>query len=413
MNSEDTTGSQIDQKLVDSRKALQWLTKAMLICLISVIAYAIATQTNSIGFAAIASIGILLSGASAFIGGVLGFLFGIPRTLEQEEEKSNTKLNSISTEAGTSTPHIGYRVNTNLEEISDWLTKIIVGVSLTQISAIHSNFMSLITFIDSGLGSQTHGKVFAAALLLYSAVLGFLFGYLWTRLFLAGALRKADQDAIGNLATKVETTERKLNAFQKQSEQDANALNLAYRQLNPSSDLPQITQGELDSAIAVASQHIKIQILNKAWQVRSENWQDVKNKPKMELTIPLFRALIHNDLANRYHINHGQLGFALKDKIVPEWEEAERELTLAIKIRGPWREQGWLFYEFNRAICRIQNDPMIVQNLPTDTDRKNQILEDLRAAIHSKDIEQILKSDPTINKWMSLNKIDWDSLNND
>lgn len=409
MQTKDTTGSQTNQKLIDSRKALRWLARAMLIGLISVVVYATTTQANGNNFITVASVGILLSGASAFIGGALGFLFGIPRTLQQEDEKPSTKQNSQGTE---------YRANTNLEQISDWLTKILVGVSLTQIPSIHTGLMSLTAFIAKGLGSQTHGQVFALALLSYSAVLGFLFGYLWTRLFLASALREAD--TFGTLATQVkkvtkkaETTERKINELQKQSKLDATALNLAYRQLNPSPDLPQVTQNELDSAIADASQSIKVQILNRAWQVRSENWRDVNNKPKMECTIPLFRALIHSDVANCYHMNHGQLGFALKDKMQPEWEEAENELTKAIEIRGPWNEKGWLFYEFNRAICRIMSDPAFVQNLPNDTSQKNQILEDLRAAIHSKDIEPILKSDPTINKWMSLNKIDLIDLRSD
>jgi hypothetical protein len=103
-------------------------------------------------------------------------------------------------------------------------------------------------FTAKGLGTEDYNQVFALALLSYSAVLGFLFGYLWTRLFLAGALRLADQVAIGDLVAKVqsmtekaETTDRKLEEFKKQSELDATALSLAYRQLNPSPDLPEVT----------------------------------------------------------------------------------------------------------------------------------------------------------------------------
>jgi hypothetical protein len=99
---------------------------------------------------------------------------------------------------------IDYRVNTNLEQISDWLTKILVGVSLTQIAEIRDGLVSLTAFAAQGLGPQSQGQVFAFALLSYSAVLGFLFGYLWTRLFLAGALRVADQAAIGTLVAEVQ-----------------------------------------------------------------------------------------------------------------------------------------------------------------------------------------------------------------
>lgn len=399
------------KEFTDSQKAMRGLGGAMLVGVISVIVYATHAGGKE-GFLAMVSVGVLLAGASAFVGGALGFLFGIPRTLQQEGESPSADANSAGAEAGATARRIDYRVNTNLEQISDWLTKILVGVSLTQIAEIRDGLVSLTTFAAQGLGSQSHSQVFAFALLSYSAVLGFLFGYLWTRLFLAGALRVADQAAIGTLVAEVqkvtkkaETTERKLEELKKQSELDAAALNLAYRQLNPSPDLPQVTQEDLDAAVAAASRPIKVQVFNQAWQVRGDNWRDISNKPKMERTIPVFRALIHSDVDNRYHMNHGQLGFALKDKTQPEWAEAERELTTAIEIRGPWHEHGWLFYEFNRALCRIMSDPAFVQDHPSDPDRKVQILEDLRVAVHADDIGRILRSDPVIQKWMSLNSI--------
>jgi len=397
--------------LTESQKALRGLGGAMLLGVLSTVVYAAHTGGRE-GFLAMVSVGVLLAGASAFVGGALGFLFGIPRTLQQEGASPSAEANSSGAEAGPSARRIDYRVNTNLEQISDWLTKILVGVSLTQIAEIREGLTSLTAFAAQGLGPQSQAQVFAFALLSYSAVLGFLFGYLWTRLFLAGALRVADQAAIGTLVTEVkratekaETTERKLDELKKQSELDAAALNLAYRQLNPSPDLPQVVQNELDAAVAAASRPIKVQIFNQAWQVRSDNWRDVSNKPKMERTIPVFRALIHNDVENHYHMNHGQLGFALKDKTQPDWAEAEKELTAAIEIRGPWREHGWLFYELNRALCRIMGDPAFIQDQSSDPDRKTQIVEDLRAAVQSDDVERILRSDPVIQKWMSLNNI--------
>jgi len=399
------------KELTDSQKAMRGLGGAMLVGLISVIVYA-AHAGGKEGFLAMVSVGVLLAGASAFVGGALGFLFGIPRTLQQEGGSSSADANPAGAEAGATARRIDYRVNTNLEQISDWLTKILVGVSLTQLAEIRDGLVSLTAFAAQGLGPQSHGQVFAFALLSYFAVLGFLFGYLWTRLFLAGALRVADQAAIGTLVAEVqkvtkkaETTERKLEELKKQSEQDAAALNLAYRQLNPSPDLPQVTQEDLDAAVAAASRPIRVQVFNQAWQVRGDNWREIGNKPKMERTIPVFRALIHSDVDNRYHMNHGQLGFALKDKTQPEWAEAERELTTAIEIRGPWLEHGWLLYEFNRAICRIMTDPAFVKDHPSDPNRKAQILEDLRVAVHAEDIGRILRSDPVIQKWMSLNSI--------
>lgn len=399
------------KELTESQKALRLLAGAMLAGLLSVLVYAVHAGGKE-GFLAVASVGVLLAGASAFVGGTLGFLFGIPRTLQQEGASSGSEANPATSDTASPGRRVDYRVNTNLEQISDWLTKILVGVGLTQIPEMRAGLTSLTAFAAQGLGPQAHSQVFAFALLSYSAILGFLFGYLWTRLFLAGALRLADQAAIGALVAEVqkvtdkaETTERKLEELKKQSELDAAALNLAYRQLNPSPDLPAVTQADLDAAVAAASRPIKVQIFNQAWQVRSDNWRDVSNKPKMERTIPVFRALIHNDVENRYHMNHGQLGFALKDRSQPEWAEAEKELTTAINIRGSWKEHAWLFYEFNRALCRVMLDPAFAQDHPSDPDRKTQILQDLRAAAHADDMRPVLKSDSVIRKWMSLNDI--------
>src|SRR5690606_13665994 len=61
-------------------------------------------------------------------GGITGFIFGIPRTMQK----------STATDG-----HTEVHDNTNLEQISDWLTKILVGVGLTQINAIKSGFYTL------------------------------------------------------------------------------------------------------------------------------------------------------------------------------------------------------------------------------------------------------------------------------
>jgi hypothetical protein len=360
-------------------------------------------------FFAVTSVGCLLAGASAFVGGVLGFLFGIPRTLQQEGVAPAPEANA-NADSGSGARRIDYRANTNLEQISDWLTKILVGVGLTQLPEIRKDLTTLTAFAAQGLGAQDNGKVFAFALLSYTAVLGFLFGYLWTRLFLAGALRQADQVAIGALASQVqkvseqaETNERKIDELKKQRELDAAALNLAYRQLNPTPDLPDVTQDALETAIGAASKLVRVQIFNQAWKFRGDNWRDAANKARMERAIPLFRALANIDREHRYHMNHGQLGFALKDKREPDWPEAEKELTQAIAIRGPWEQMGWVLYEFNRAVCRIMLDPGFVLGQQSSADSRQRILQDLRVAAKAEDVRPILRDEPRIQNWLSVN----------
>lgn len=85
------------------------------------------------------------------------------------------------------------RVNTNLEQISDWLTKILVGVGLIQIKEIKNAVSGAAVYIAQGIGEQH--RTFAAALVVYFSVIGFLNGYLLTRLWLAGAFSRADRES--------------------------------------------------------------------------------------------------------------------------------------------------------------------------------------------------------------------------
>jgi hypothetical protein len=402
-----------NRKNSDSQRAMVALATALLVGLASVPVYA-AHADGFKAFVSIVSVGILLAGASAFIGAVLGFLFGIPRTLQQETAPPPAPAeNGAGASSAPPAPRRpDYRANTNLEQISDWLTKILVGVGLTQIPAIRGHLEAVTAFAAQGLGAQPHSQVYATALLSFSCVVGFLFGYLWTRLFLAGALRVADEAALGALEARVRTvsdraasTERRLEELRKQTELDVNALNLANRVLNPSPDLPEVTQDALNEAVTLASRPIRVQIFNQAWQTRSDNWREAATKPKMERTIPIFRALIESDAEKQFHMNHGQLGFALKDRINPDWRAAEAELTTAIEMRGPWEEKGWLFYEFNRALCRISLDPDFLADKPSEPSRRQEILTDLRAATHAEQIKPLLRLDEKARTWLTLNGV--------
>lgn len=124
-----------------------------------------------------------IAGAALLTGGLLGFLFGIPRTLQQETPEGSPQ---------NPTGKVSYRANTNLEDISDWLTKILVGVGLTQISSIPGTLQKYAEFTSSGLGNYPNSGVFAMGLGGYFLIGGFLFGYLITRLYLPGAFRRAD-----------------------------------------------------------------------------------------------------------------------------------------------------------------------------------------------------------------------------
>jgi hypothetical protein len=126
----------------------------------------------------------LIGGASALFGGLVGFLFGIPRTATQSTDVNN----NIDKTAKTSR----YNANTNLEQISDWLTKILVGAGLTQITEIPRFFTRLAQYLKAHISHPQLDEGIILVLIVYFLICGFLFGYLLTRMYLATVFSNAD-----------------------------------------------------------------------------------------------------------------------------------------------------------------------------------------------------------------------------
>jgi len=110
---------------------------------------------------------LLWAAAMLFSGGLAGFLFGVPRT---KGDKSQ------------------------LEQIADWMTKIIVGVGLTQLEKIPGKLGQLAEFVAVGIANQadpTKPQVaFALSLVLYFLIGGFLAGYLLMKVFIEDELAR-------------------------------------------------------------------------------------------------------------------------------------------------------------------------------------------------------------------------------
>ncbi len=118
----------------------------------------------------------LFTAFSLFIvGASIGFLFGLPRI----------NRNTVITNGSAETIRNGnYNENTNLEEVSDWLTKIIVGLTMVKINTI-------LSWIDSGANtlsrslSTDHFSAygFAYASIVFYFLAGCGMSYYWTRVF--------------------------------------------------------------------------------------------------------------------------------------------------------------------------------------------------------------------------------------
>jgi hypothetical protein len=394
--------SQFAESKSKSEEALRGLLVLGFVGLLGVVFYSF-QATSFVAGVAVACSGIMSAGAAALIGGLLGFLFGIPRTLQQERHEASTQPNKQAENLAGAEKRPTYMANTNLEQISDWLTKILVGVGLTQLSIIPTKLRQVTAFIAEGLsvGTNTHGShTFAFAIVMFYLTCGFLFGYLWTRLFLPSAFREADIDKIVD-----QHVGRKIDELKEQAEIDANALSLVYHSLNPTTDTQSVKQEELNSAISKASRTVKMQIFYQAQQMRTQNWRNYDDKPKMQLTIPIFRALIASDPNDQFHQNHAQLGYALKDQREPAWAEAEAELSKAIEIKTKLNDVKWPYYEFNRAVCLIHLDAQFTKKEPSSPEMKQRILNDINEATSYKGFGQIVLNQSPIKEWMELNNV--------
>jgi hypothetical protein len=176
--------------------------------------------------------GVMWAGACLGIGGLLGFLFGVPRTQARVivERANVAAIGNVDVAAGagvdsashpnTSTAgrtpsggaHAGSKAShepdtstitgreSNLEQISDWVTKLLVGGGLTQLQDIPGKFWEwggslaagLIGAGNAGQPAMLEARVFATGLIIYFLILGFFGGYLITILQLRPQLRAAE-----------------------------------------------------------------------------------------------------------------------------------------------------------------------------------------------------------------------------
>ena len=159
----------------------------------------------------------LVAVAASMSGALLGFLFGMPRSRRDTAATplvAATAGDPASATAGAPEENV-YTPNTNLDDISDWLTKILVGVGLTQLGTIPDQFQRLVNFTRSAIGTGEEAASITAAILVAYAIIGFMASYLWARTRAATAFRLADtieqqrqlHDLKGRVAT-IEATTR-------------------------------------------------------------------------------------------------------------------------------------------------------------------------------------------------------------
>jgi hypothetical protein len=109
------------------------------------------------------------------VGALVGFLFGLPKACAAHDD-----------------PDAEVITNTNLEKVSDWLTALIVALGLVQLAKIPGFLRDAASYLTSGQAPPAQDLApFAMGLIVYFTVVGFLFGYLSTRLVVQPVLSHA------------------------------------------------------------------------------------------------------------------------------------------------------------------------------------------------------------------------------
>lgn len=174
------------KKTTDINRVIMLLWLLILIGLLSLAfpAFSRINEGNWPGAFTVIGSGLFLAGASTLAGSVLGFLFGVPKRHPDTE----------SVHPGAKSNLEKYQPNTNLEQISDWLTKIIVGVGLIEIRNVIEFFGELGKFCGPAFGTSPSGEIIATSIAIHYLFVGFIQGFLLAYLWLPKAFDRATKD---------------------------------------------------------------------------------------------------------------------------------------------------------------------------------------------------------------------------
>ncbi len=177
------------------------------------------------------------------------------------------------------------------------------------------------------------------------------------------------------------------------------ALLLTYRHLYGTSavDVQRMT-----AAAERAGRQVRDTLFQMASAMRRETW--LADKRLMERTIPVFEALTRSDPT--WHFAWGNLGYALVDKVAPDWRRAKDCLDRAVKLRGDRVDEGF-FYQYNRARCAVHLDPAFAAGAASDPATREAVLKVLKDARREMDTgwEELMEkpdSEP-LRAWLALN----------
>lgn len=131
---------------------------------------------------------IVLYTASFTVGAFLGFLFGLPRARVVEQ--------ATGPQAGSGSPLSHFLANSNLIKVSDWLTTIIIGLTLVNLGQVVPAAIGLGDALGEPLGGHPYSAAIGLAVVIGSVLAGFFLVYLWTSIRVRELLEEAERTVV-------------------------------------------------------------------------------------------------------------------------------------------------------------------------------------------------------------------------
>jgi hypothetical protein len=160
--------------------------------------------SNSLAGGLIAALACI---AAFSVGGMFGLLFGSPSWGGPVVQRTAGQGDSTTS---TESPASSLRPNTSLERIADWLTTMIVGLSLVHLKTIEDRSTALGLWLTKAItGVESPNGTPGIVIVLPYTFAGFLLVYLWSMRFLPSELRNSYSD----LSHRIDSIEGKFNNF--------------------------------------------------------------------------------------------------------------------------------------------------------------------------------------------------------
>jgi hypothetical protein len=128
---------------------------------------------------------LLWAFACLVTGVLIGFIFGVP-TIINNRLPDTSQNNVVQAVLKPADARKLVEANTNLTQVSDWLTKVIIGAGLVELRELPGFISTISAQIATGMANEdlAYAKVFAGGIVIAFSVYGFIFGYLIMRIVL-------------------------------------------------------------------------------------------------------------------------------------------------------------------------------------------------------------------------------------